>query len=78
MDGCRNVSYLAHESMMARFERVIRRLWVLLLILIILLVGTNAAWLVYESQFETVSTEMDVEQENESGDNYAVGGDYSG
>ena len=51
----RNVPYIAHEGMMARMERTIKRLWILSLVLTVLLVGTNVAWLWYESQFETVS-----------------------
>ena len=39
------------ESAVARFERVIKRLWVLVISLIILFVASNAAWIYYESQF---------------------------
>ena len=47
----RNVPYIAHEGMMARMERTIKRLWILALVLTVLLVGTNVAWLWYESSF---------------------------
>ena len=40
-----NVPYIVHESSMARMERQIKRLWITVLVLIFLLVGTNAAWL---------------------------------
>ena len=58
-------------------ERTIRRLWILSLILIILLFGTNAAWLYYESQFEevTTTTTIDATQDG-NGNNTVVGGDY--
>ena len=59
------VPFAVHESAMARMERTIRRLWILLIILVVLLVGSNALWIWYESQFEDVTTE--VEMENESG-----------
>lgn len=72
------VPYIVHESDMARLERTIKRLWILLILLIVLLVGSNVAWLAYKSQFETVETVIDAEQESESGDNFAVGGDYNG
>ena len=49
-----SVPYIVHESAQARMERVTRRLWITVLILIALLVGTNGLWLWYESQFETV------------------------
>lgn len=50
------VTYLAFESMKATLERTIRRLWILALVLIILLFGTNAAWIYYESQWEVMQT----------------------
>ena len=57
----KDVPYIAHESAVARLERVIKRLWVLVLALIILLCASNAAWLYYESSFE----EIRIEQDNE-------------
>ena len=54
-----NVPYIVHESSMARMERQIKRLWIAVLLLIVLLVGTNGAWLWYNSQFETVETVME-------------------
>ena len=50
-----NVPYIVHESAQARMERVSRRLWITVILLIVLLVGTNGAWLWYESQFETIT-----------------------
>ena len=49
------VPYIVHESAMARMERTIKRLWILAIILVALLVGSNLAWIFYESQFETDS-----------------------
>lgn len=46
------IPFVAHEADMTRMERVVRRLWILCIILVLALVGTNAAWVVYESQFE--------------------------
>lgn len=45
------VPYIVHESAMARQERTIKRLWILLIFVISLLVATNGAWIAYESQF---------------------------
>lgn len=45
------IPYIAHESAMARMERIIRRLWVAVLVLIVALLATNGAWVYYESQF---------------------------
>lgn len=51
-----NVPYLVHEGDMSRLERQLKRLWIVILVLIFLLVGSNCAWMIYESQFETVET----------------------
>ena len=61
----------AHENGMARLERTIRRLWILCIVLIVLLVGSNFAWLYYESQF---IDEVTVTQDNANGSNNYVGG----
>lgn len=56
MDEMKNIPYIAFESACARLERTNRRLWILCMILILLLFGTNLAWVAYESQFQTVET----------------------
>ena len=58
------VPYIVHESAMARQERTIKKLWVLLIIVISLLVVTNGAWLYYESQFEDTTVTQEVETED--------------
>ena len=63
-----NIPYFAHEGIMARMERTIKRLWVLCIVLIILLAGSNAAWLLYESQFEDESTTVTQELNSDGGD----------
>ncbi len=65
------VPFAVHESAMARMERTIRRLWILLILLVVLLVGSNALWIWYEAQFEKV----EVTQENEDGYNSFIGND---
>ncbi len=66
-----------HEGDMARMERANKRLWVVIIILIVALIGSNAAWIYYESQFEEISTQIEAEQEtDDGGDNYVVGGDF--
>ena len=77
-----NVPYIVHESDMSRLERQCKRLWVVILVLILLLVGSNCAWLWYESQFETVETVgeiyQEVIQEADNGENHFIGGDMIG
>ena len=55
------IPYFAYEGAMARAERTIKRLWILILVLILCLVGTNAGWIIYESQFtdEVVTIEQE-------------------
>lgn len=71
-----SVPYIVHEASMARMERQTKRLWIAVLLLIVLLVVTNAAWLYYENQWETVYQE--VTQEADNGTNNFVGGDLIG
>ena len=62
------------ELAFAFLERMVKRLWITTLILIFMLVGTNAAWLYYESQWETVES-WEITQENEGGYNNYIGND---
>ena len=72
------VHYIVHESSMARMERQIKRLWIAVLLLIVMLVGTNGAWLLYNSQFETVETVTEEYQADASdGGNAIINGDGS-
>ena len=50
------VDYLVYEQSQVRSDRTNRRLWILCIILIVSLLGTNAGWLYYENQFEDVVT----------------------
>ena len=65
MDKKAMIPYFVHEGEMVRMERIIKRLWVTVILLIILLVGTNGAWLLYESQFEYFEETTTVEQSAE-------------
>lgn len=69
-----NVPYLVHEMEMARAERTIKRLWITTLVLIFMLVGTNAAWLWWSNQWETVES-WEITQENDGGYNNYIGND---
>lgn len=73
------VPYLVHEGTVARMERTIKRLWILAILLVSLLVVTNAIWIWYESQFEDVATTVTATQDTQDGgSNYAVAGDMFG
>lgn len=65
MDERITIDYVAHEADMARMERINRRLWIVVLVLIVLLAESNAAWIWYESQFVD---EVTVTQESDAKD----------
>ena len=68
------VPYIVHESAMARAERSAKRLWTVSILLIVLLVVTNGAWLWYESQFEVMETTTIEAEQDGSGVNIVGGG----
>ena len=71
------IPFHSHELDMDRAERANKRLWVIIIVLIVALIGTNAGWLYYESQFteETISTEIDAQQDGDY--NFVSGGDLN-
>ena len=70
------ISLYTHEAETARLERVIKRLWILVIIIFLTLMVTNGAWIYYESQWEVIeetTTEEVVTQDVRShGNSYAV------
>lgn len=62
------IPFYVSESIVDRQCSTIKKLWIMCVLLIILLVGTNGAWLWYESQFETVSTTQEIEQSIDGAD----------
>lgn len=74
------ISYFAHEGMMARMERIMHRQWITIIILIVCLIVTNLAWVLYKNSFEETTTMQEVtqsaESENGTAHNSFVGGDY--
>ena len=77
------IPYYVHEGEMARQERHIKRLWILCIIIFAALIGTNAGWLWYESQFEDQVITQEVSQDSGDGGSNSyvgriVGGDYNG
>ena len=77
------IPFIAFESVTSRQERTIKRLWILCIILIIALLGTNAGWIYYESQWSVVENQVTQEVEaTADGDSdlnlNTIGGDYYG
>lgn len=80
MDEKKYVPFSSMEGAVASYERINRRLWILCIILILALLGTNAGWLFHESQFEdvVVTQEIDANADGDSDLNLnAIGGDYN-
>lgn len=73
----RVVTYFEHEENMVRMERSNRRVWVLCVILIISLLGTNAGWIYYESQWQYTQENTQIEAEQEGSINIIGGGNIS-
>ena len=82
-NGCGNmdlqakIPYVAHESAMSRADRQNKRLWILIILLVVLLVASNCAWLWYESQFETVSEIEEYDASADDDGNAVINGDGS-
>lgn len=73
--------YMAFESSQARMERVNFKLWIVILVLIGALIGTNAGWIWYENQFEDTVVTQEVEAQSDDGSDLnirTIGGDYNG
>lgn len=67
-----SIPYAAHQGIIATMERVNKRLWITLIILIFLLVGSNVGWTIYENQFEEVTESYEISQDAESGNNNSI------
>lgn len=57
------VPYIAHEAEVARLERTIKRLTVVIIIAVALIFASNAMWLYYWSQYDYVGEETQVTQD---------------
>jgi hypothetical protein len=66
------IPYFCHEGEMARAERTIKRLWILCILLVVLLVGTNIAWIHYENQWETAETVVTQDIDTVNGGNASI------
>ena len=53
------IPYIVHEGAMSRMERVNKRLIAIIVLLIVLFVGSNIAWLIYESKYQDICVEAE-------------------
>ena len=68
--------YAVHETAMAQNERHTKSLVRVIVLLIVLLVGSNAGWLIYNSQFDDAEeTTTTITQDNTDGYNNYIGND---
>lgn len=67
-----DIPYIIHEGAMARQERTIRRLWILCLVIFLAFVGSNAAWIYYESQFTEEIVTEEITQDVDTGNGAAI------
>ena len=70
-----SVTYLAFESSQARLERINTKLWVVIIILVVALIGSNVGWIYWESQWQYVQTETSIDATQDGDNNYLSGGD---
>lgn len=83
-----NISFVVHEASEERHTREKKNLVIcftcIVIFLIIALIGTNLAWLIYYKSMETVTetvetaTYEDVEQSADNGGTNVIGGDING
>lgn len=74
-----SVPYVVLEDFKETAKANSLKWFIVCLVLIVLLVGSNIGWLVYESQFETIEeTYQEVIQEADNGENHFIGGDVIG
>ena len=69
-----NVPYVVHESAMARAERHAKRLVAVIILLIVLLVGSNICWIAYENSFDDMTETYTVEQDGAETNNSVING----
>lgn len=55
----RSISSVDHQYDMARLERVIKRLWITILLLLVLFAATNALWIYEWNQYDYADITVD-------------------
>lgn len=80
-----SIPYYAHEGEMTRMDRINRRLWILVLVLTLALIGTNAGWIIYEAQYTDQEYSYEIQQETGgegtntyTGNTINIGGEING
>lgn len=70
-----SISFAVFESVMTREHKKHKALVFVIIMLILLLFASNAAWTIYDKQFEIIEESYDIQQDTEKGNNnYIVKG----
>ena len=77
MDKNTDIPYIVYEGTIARFERTIRRLILAIIVIVLLLFGSNMTWLYVWNQYDFSSEEITIENEDAGNANY-MGANASG
>ena len=72
-----NKNRMMGETALAMAERTIRRLWITIIILIVLMAGMATGFFIYESQFEDYSESVEIDAEQDGDYNFVSGGDLN-
>ena len=68
-----SIPYYVHEAEMARERKHSKMLFILCLVIFMMLILTNGAWIYYNNQFQdTVTTEKTITQDVDTGDGDAI------
>lgn len=70
----KTVPYIVYEGTMARFERAIKRLIIVVIIAVVALFATNIAWLYAWNLYDYESTNIVVDGESKGNANYLGAG----
>ena len=57
----KSIPYFAHEGMMVRMERTIKRLWIALIIVAAMMFASNAVWLYAWMQYDYVDMDRSID-----------------
>ena len=69
----KDVPYIVYESEAARHERTVKRLLTALIITILLMVGTNMAWLYVFNQYDITSETVTIENDGDAEGSNLIG-----
>lgn len=73
----KTIPYIAHESEVARLERIIKRFWILSLVIFLALIGTNIFWIWNDSQHQDITTTETYTTESNDGGTAIINGEGS-